>query len=181
MKKKMLISRLGDAIKDITPSNRAPPSQKIKESKLLKDIEQQQRTYGTIQPSDIEPQDPKPSTITQLTEGVKSISIDMKINRNQLYSSTPAGSNTNSVIVFGKIKDLFTAEMLHKDTGRLFGTTYPQYQYGIKAFSKIYNEKFGFQVGDLTYFMENLNLSIDNNYNLKVSIEYKFLVKKEKL
>jgi hypothetical protein len=117
----------------------------------------------------------------QLTEGVKSISIDMKINRNQLYSSTPAGSNTNSVIVFGKIKDLFTAEMLHKDTGRLFGTTYPQYQYGIKAFSKIYNEKFGFQLGDLTYFMENLNLSIDNNYNLKVSIEYKFLVKKEKL
>ena len=115
----------------------------------------------------------------QLTEGVKSISIDMKINRNQLYTS--AGSNTNSVIVFGKIKDLFTAEMLHKDTGRLFGTTYPQYQYGIKAFSKIYNEKFGFQVGDLTYFMENLNLSIDNNYNLKVSIEYKFLVKKEKL
>jgi hypothetical protein len=118
---------------------------------------------------------------SQLTEGVKSISIDMKINRNQLYSSTPAGSNTNSVIVFGKIKDLFTAEMLHKDTGRLFGTTYPQYQYGIKAFSKIYNEKFGFQVGDLTYFMENLNLSIDNNYNLKVLIEYKFLVKKEKL
>ena len=115
----------------------------------------------------------------QLTEGVKSISIDMKINRNQLYTS--AGSNTNSVIVFEKIKDLFTAEMLHKDTGRLFGTTYPQYQYGIKAFSKIYNEKFGFQVGDLTYFMENLNLSIDNNYNLKVSIEYKFLVKKEKL
>ena len=115
----------------------------------------------------------------QLTEGVKSISIDMKINRNQLYTS--AGSNTNSVIVFGKIKDLFTAEMLHKDTGRLFGTTYPQYQYGIKAFSKIYNEKFGFQLGDLTYFMENLNLSIDNNYNLKVSIEYKFLVKKEKL
>ena len=118
---------------------------------------------------------------TQLTEGVKSISIDMKINRNQLYSSAAAGSNTNSIIVFGKIKDLFTAEMLHKDTGRLFGTTYPQYQYGIKAFSKIYNEKFGFQVGDLTYFMENLNLSIDNNYNLKVSIEYKFLVKKEKL
>jgi len=115
----------------------------------------------------------------QLTEGVKSISIDMKINRNQLYTS--AGSNTNSVIVFEKIKDLFTAEMLHKDTGRLFGTTYPQYQYGIKAFSKIYNEKFGFQLGDLTYFMENLNLSIDNNYNLKVSIEYKFLVKKEKL
>jgi hypothetical protein len=115
----------------------------------------------------------------QLTEGVKSISIDMKINRNQLYTS--AGSNTNSVIVFEKIKDLFTAEMLHKDTGRLFGTTYPQYQYGIKAFSKIYNENFAFKRGDLTFFMENLNLSIDNNYNLKAAIEYKFLAKKEKL
>jgi hypothetical protein len=29
--------------------------------------------------------------------------------------------------------------------------------------------------------MENLNLSIDNNYNLKAAIEYKFLAKKEKL
>jgi hypothetical protein len=29
--------------------------------------------------------------------------------------------------------------------------------------------------------MDNLNLSIDNNYNLRASIEYKFLVKKEKL
>ena len=116
---------------------------------------------------------------TQLTEGVKSITIDMKINRNQLYPS--AGSNTNSATVFGKIKDLFILEMLHKDTGRLFGTTYSQFQYGIKAFSKIYNEKFGFNKGDLTFFMENLNLSIDNNYNLKAAIEYKFLVKKEKL
>jgi len=116
---------------------------------------------------------------TQLTEGVKSITIDMKINRNQLYTS--AGSNTNSATVFGKIKDLFIVEMLHKDTGRLFGTTYSQFQYGIKAFSKIYNEKFPFNKGDLTFFMENLNLSIDNNYNLKAAIEYKFLVKKEKL
>lgn len=116
---------------------------------------------------------------TQLTEGVKSITIDMKINRNQLYPS--AGSNTNSATVFGKIKDLFIVEMLHKDTGRLFGTAYSQYQYGIKAFSKIYNEKFGFNKGDLTFFMENLNLSIDNNYNLKAAIEYKFLVKQEKL
>ena len=116
---------------------------------------------------------------TQLTEGVKSITIDMKINRNQLYPSP--GSNTNSATVFGKIKDLFILEMMHKDTGRLFGTTYPQYQYGIKAFSKIYNENFGFKKGDLTFFMENLNLSIDNNYNLKAAIEYKFLVKQEKL
>lgn len=116
---------------------------------------------------------------TQLTEGVKSISIDMKIDRNQLYSIN--GSNTNPSTVFGKIKDLFSTNMLHKNTGYLFGITYPQYQYGIKAFSKIYNENFGFKVGDLTFFMDNLNLSIDNNYNLKASIEYKFLAKKEKL
>ena len=88
-KKKMLISRLGDAIKDITPSNRAPPSQKIKESKLLKDIEQQQRTYGTIQQSDIEPQDPKPSTITQLTEGVKDIYRRLSGRKKGQYAQLP--------------------------------------------------------------------------------------------
>lgn len=116
---------------------------------------------------------------TQLTEGVKSIAIEMKINRNNLYSTN--GANIIPATVFGKIKDLFSTEMLHKDNGRLFGINYPQYQYGIKAFSKIYNENFGFKLGDLTFFMDNLNLSIDNNYNLRASIEYKFLVKKEKL
>lgn len=116
---------------------------------------------------------------TQLTEGVKSIAIEMKINRNNLYTGT--GVNIVPATVFGKIKDLFSTEMLHKDNGRLFGINYPQYQYGIKAFSKIYNENFGFKLGDLTFFMDNLNLSIDNNYNLRASIEYKFLVKKEKL
>jgi hypothetical protein len=70
---KMLISRLGYAIQDVTSSNRTPVSQKIKDSKLLKDIEQQQKTYGTIQRSDIEPREPKPSTLTQLTEGVKDV------------------------------------------------------------------------------------------------------------
>ena len=115
---------------------------------------------------------------TQLTEGVKSISIDMKINRNNLYST--AGLNTDANNVFATIKDLFTAEMLHKTYGRLFGTSSSD-QYGIKSFSKIYNERLGFKVGELTYFMDNLTLSIDNNYNLRVSIEYKFLAKKEKL
>lgn len=116
---------------------------------------------------------------TQLTEGVKSISIEMKINRNNLYSTN--GANIVPATVFGKIKDLFSTEMLHKENGRLFGISYPQYQYGLKAFSKIYNETSTFKLGDLTFFMDNLNLSIDNNYNLRASIEYKFLVKKEKL
>ena len=115
---------------------------------------------------------------TQLTEGVKSISIDMKINRNNLYST--AGLNTDANNVFATIKDLFVAEMLHKTYGRLFGTASSD-QYGIKSFAKIYNERLGFKVGELTYFMDNLTLSIDNNYNLRVSIEYKFLAKKEKL
>lgn len=115
---------------------------------------------------------------TQLTEGVKSISIDMKINRNNLYST--AGLNTDANNVFATIKDLFVSEMLHKTYGRLFGTSSSD-QYGIKSFAKIYNERLGFKVGELTYFMDNLTLSIDNNYNLRVSIEYKFLAKKEKL
>ena len=115
---------------------------------------------------------------TQLTEGVKSISIDMKINRNDLYST--AGLNTDANSVFAKIKDLFASEMLHRAYGRLFGTASSD-QYGIKSFAKIYNERLGFKVGELTYFMDNLTLTIDNNYNLRASIEYKFLVKKEKL
>jgi hypothetical protein len=69
----MLISRLGDAIKDVTPSNKEPPGKKIKESKLLLDLERQQKTYGTVQQSDIEPREPKPSTLTQITEGAKDI------------------------------------------------------------------------------------------------------------
>ena len=52
-----------------------PVSQKIKESKLLKDLENKQKTYGTIQPTinkiDVQPQEPKPSTLTQIKEGAK--------------------------------------------------------------------------------------------------------------
>ena len=70
---KLLISRLGDALKDVAPSTRTPARQKIKESKLLKDLEQRQKTYGTIQPSDIEPQEPKQSTLTQIKEGARDL------------------------------------------------------------------------------------------------------------
>ena len=87
--KKMLISRLGDAIKDVTPSNREPPSKKIKESKLLKDIEQQQRTYGTIQQSDIEPREQKTSALTQLTEGAKDIYRRLSGRKKGQYAQLP--------------------------------------------------------------------------------------------
>ncbi len=64
---------MGDALKDVTPSTRTPASQKVKESKLLLDLERKQKQYGTIQPTineaDVEPQIPKPSTLTQIKEG----------------------------------------------------------------------------------------------------------------
>ena len=54
---------MGDALKDVTPSTRTPASQKVKESKLLLDLERKQKQYGTIQPTineaDVEPQEPK--------------------------------------------------------------------------------------------------------------------------
>jgi hypothetical protein len=68
------VSRLGDALKDVSSSsNRVPPSQKIKESKLLKDLETKQKSYGTIEQSDVTPQEEKVSTLTTLKEGVKQI------------------------------------------------------------------------------------------------------------
>jgi hypothetical protein len=87
--KKTLISRLGDAIKDVTPSNREPPSKKIKESKLLKDIEKQQKTYGTVQQIDVEPQEPKQSTFTQLKEGAKDIYRRLSGKQKGQYTQLP--------------------------------------------------------------------------------------------
>jgi hypothetical protein len=56
-KTKMLISKLGDALKEVSSSSdQVPVSQRIKESKLLKDLEKQQKTYGTIQTTDVKPQ-----------------------------------------------------------------------------------------------------------------------------
>jgi hypothetical protein len=95
----MLISRLGDAIKDVTPSNRAPPRQKIKESKLLLDLERQQKTYGTVQQSDVQPKEPpserlvvnepKPSTLTQIKEGARDIYRRLSGQKKGEYSRVP--------------------------------------------------------------------------------------------
>ena len=70
--RKASIVNLANAIKDISSAPRAPPSQKVKESKLLLDLERQQKTYGTIQQSDVQPNEPnlpKPSTLTQIKKG----------------------------------------------------------------------------------------------------------------
>ena len=58
-----LIGRLGNAIKDVSGPQRPPVSQKIKESKLLLDLEQKQKTHGTV----------APSTLTNITDKVKDI------------------------------------------------------------------------------------------------------------
>jgi hypothetical protein len=58
-----------------------PVNQRIKESELLKDLERQQKTYGTIQKTDIKPQEvatqepsqPAQSTLTNMTEKIKDV------------------------------------------------------------------------------------------------------------
>ena len=87
---KLLISRLGDALKDVSSSsNRVPPSQKIKESKLLKDLEKQQKSYGTIQQTDVTPQEEKVSTLTNIKEGVKKIYRRLSGQTKSQYSRIP--------------------------------------------------------------------------------------------
>ena len=76
--RKAPIVKLANAIKDISSSPRTPVRQKVKESKLLLDLERQQKTYGTIpqtieHETDVQQQEPKPSTLTQITEGAKDL------------------------------------------------------------------------------------------------------------
>jgi hypothetical protein len=111
----------------------------------------------------------------QLSEGSKSISIQIKINRNSLYST--AASNLDSSIVFSKIKTLLTTNMLHKTSGYLFGTG----PVGVISFLKIFNQGLSFKIGELTYFLESVKLSLDSSYNLRADLVYKFLALKEKL
>ena len=92
-----------------------------------------------------------------------------------------AGSDFHNMpdksIVFAKIKTLLTTNMLDKSSGYLFGST----PVGILAFSKIFNQGLSFKVGELTYFLESIKLSLDSSYNLKADLVYKFLALKEKL
>lgn len=99
----------------------------------------------------------------------------MKINRNSLYST--AASNLDSSIVFSKIKTLLTTNMLHKTNGYLFGSA----PVGIISFLKIFKQGLSFKIGELTYFLESVKLSLDSSYNLRADLVYKFLALKEKL
>jgi hypothetical protein len=114
----------------------------------------------------------------QYREATKTITLDIKINRDSLYSSYSSGSavNNSPTYVFTEIRKLFNNSMLNKITGQLFGTSTTQY--GTKAFGKIYAE-LNVAPSDLIWFLEDLKLSIDNSYNLTVSMSFKYLVRKE--
>lgn len=118
----------------------------------------------------------------QYTEGSKSISIDMKVDRNVLYNGLGSAVNLDSTKVFPKLKTLLVDKMINNPAktsagnGYLFfGSLAP----GVSSFAKIYNELQSFKKEDLTYFLEDLKLSVDSSYNIKANLVYKFLINKE--
>ena len=112
----------------------------------------------------------------QLSEGVKNITIEMKIDRSRIYSGV--GDNLVSATVFSTLKDLFITHMMNKTQGYLFGSNGPKY--AITAFSKIYDE-LSVAPNILTWFLEDLKISFDSSYNLRANLVFKFLVNKEVL
>lgn len=111
----------------------------------------------------------------QYAEGTKNITLDIKVNRDELYTSG-SSVNTNPNTVFAKIKDLFK-DLLNRTTGDLYGTQNSN-QYALKSFQKIYSE-LNIQPGELIWFLEDLKLSIDNSYNLRVYMVFKYLLQRE--
>ena len=111
----------------------------------------------------------------QLSQGSRNISLEMKIDRQCLYQGSDSGANTSTGTIFAKIAYLFTTIMMHKDTGYLFKD-----KLILLIFNKIYSGS-TFRQGDLTYFLDHLKLSIDNNYTLKVDLVFKFFVNREEL
>ena len=85
----------------------------------------------------------------QLGEGTKSISLDIKVDRNILYAGSSSGVNTNVDSVFAKIYYLLTSAMINKNTsGYLVSGTNPLM---LSTFTKIFNEGFYFQSGCTGY------------------------------
>jgi hypothetical protein len=111
----------------------------------------------------------------QLSQGSRNISLEMKIDREQLYDGSANGVNTSTASIFTKIKDLLTSKILDAQSGHLFSGSSPLV---LSIFAKIYASS-SLQQQDLTYFLDDLKLSIDNNYNLKVDLVFKFLMAKE--
>jgi hypothetical protein len=71
--------------------------------------------------------------------------------------------------------------MLHKTTGYLMGSQSSASQGNLlKIFGKIYNREDKYLQKDLTYYLNDLSLSIDGSYSLSASSSFVYLLKKEK-
>lgn len=111
----------------------------------------------------------------QLSEGVHNISLDMKVDRDVLFTS---GSGVNLIIatVFSNLKTLMVDNLLDKTNGYLFGKDVTAY--GVIAFNKIFKQ-LSVSEKDLTWFLEDLKISVDSSYNVKSNLSFKFLIRKE--
>ena len=109
----------------------------------------------------------------QLSGGTKNITIEIKINRKALYAAASA-SNSNLLGIFTAMKHLFSNIALGPG-GYLSAASI------LPIFSKIYKELNSAAPQDLTYFLEDSKLSIDNNYTLKADLVFKFFINKEQL
>ncbi len=113
---------------------------------------------------------------TQLSGGARSVNLEMLINREKLSSLTKI-KNSSPDLIFQHILMLLTKYTLDKSTGYLFQIINGK-SIMLNLFEKIY--KTGtFKAGELTYFLDDLKLSIDHNYNLKVNLVFKFFVSRE--
>ncbi len=112
----------------------------------------------------------------QLSGGSRSVSLEISINREELFKKTQIG-NSSPNLIFQRIRTLLTEYILNTSTGYLFQSINGK-SLMLNLFEKIY--KTGtFKAGELTYFLDDLKLSIDNNYNLKVNLVFKFFAAKE--
>lgn len=113
----------------------------------------------------------------QLSEGNKNVSIEMKVDRNRLYTSG-TGVNLNIGVVFPTLKTLLADYMIYSSSGYLFNSS--KGQYAISAFNKIFAE-ISVDKNDLTWFLEELKLSFDSSYTIRANLGFKFLVHKEQV
>ena len=98
----------------------------------------------------------------QLSQGSRNISAEMKIDRKVLKSLGGSG--------FVGIKYLLVNYLLKTHLNA----------FAISSFSKIYSQK-SLSQKDLTYFLDDVKLSIDNNYTLKADLVFKFFTHKEQV
>jgi len=120
-----------------------------------------------------------------LTEGNRSISINMTLNREEVFkldlnggsSDSSTGKNTDPSTVFQKMRILLDKKMLDKDQGYLMGKN--DNRKLLQIFAGIFQEK-EYKNNITTFFMDSLNLSVNSSYNLSADSNFKFLLAKEK-